>query len=118
MEILYTDSDIAVVVKPVGLLSEGEGPESMPGLLSPTLGTVFPVHRLDRNVGGVMIYARTKKAAAALCRAVNAGEWHKQYVAVVEGEMPENGRFCDLLYHDAAGEVLRRAGGRDRHPQG
>ncbi len=101
MKILYTDKDVAVVVKPVGLLSEGEGPESVPGALSADLGRLYPVHRLDRGVGGVMVYARSKAAAAALSRSMAAGEWHKQYVAVAEGEVPDNGRFCDLLYHDA-----------------
>jgi len=100
MKILYTDKALAVIVKPAGLLAAGEGPDSVPGVLLPTLGPLLPVHRLDRGVGGVMVYARTKAAAAALSRALNAGEWQKQYVAVVEGEMPENGRFCDLLYHD------------------
>ena len=72
MEILYQDSAVVVVVKPVGVLSEaGEGAgDSVPALLAPTVGEVFPVHRLDRVVGGVMVYARTKKAAAALSRAV------------------------------------------------
>lgn len=101
MKILYCDEDLAVVVKPVGLLSEGEGPESIPGALLPTLGRLFPVHRLDRNVGGVMVLARSKTAAASLSRSMKAGEWKKEYVAVVEGELSENGRFCDLLFHDA-----------------
>ena len=101
MEILYTDGDLAVVVKPAGLLSEGEGPGCVPGALFADLGRLYPVHRLDRNVGGVMVLARTNAAAAALSRSMAAGQWHKQYVAVAEGEVPENGRFCDLLYHDA-----------------
>ncbi len=101
MEILYTDDDLCVVVKPVGLFSQGEGPESVPGALFAAFGRLFPVHRLDRGVGGVMVFARGKETAAALSASMAAGEWHKQYVAVVEGEVPENGRFCDLLYHDA-----------------
>ena len=59
MEILYTDRDIAVCVKPVGLDSESELPAALAEALG---GEVYPIHRLDKNVGGVMVYARTKKA--------------------------------------------------------
>ena len=60
MEILYSDGGIAVCVKPVGLDSE----QGMPQALKEQLGGgIFPVHRLDQNVGGVMVYARTKYRA-------------------------------------------------------
>ena len=66
MELLYQDSQIVLCVKPVGLSSES-GPGSLPSLLEAQLGAaVYPVHRLDLNVGGVMVYARTRQAAAAL----------------------------------------------------
>ena len=52
MEILYRDNDIAVVVKPAGLLSEDAGEGSLPHALRDTLGVLYPVHRLDRVVGG------------------------------------------------------------------
>ena len=57
MEILYSDKNIAVCVKPVGLDSEQEVPQSLKDALG---GEIFPLHRLDKNVGGVMIFARTK----------------------------------------------------------
>ena len=63
MEILYSDKDIAVCVKPVGLDAESEVPEALKAVLG---GECFTLHRLDKNVGGVMVYARTKAAAAAL----------------------------------------------------
>ena len=69
LEVLYKDKQIAVVVKPVGLISEdGAVGESICPLLRETLGVseVYAVHRLDRAVGGVMVYALTKKAAAEL----------------------------------------------------
>lgn len=103
MEILYQDRDIVVVVKPRGVLSEEkEGEETVPALLYPMVGRVFAVHRLDRPVGGVMVYARTKKAAAALSAAVQQGTLKKTYTAVVTGT-PESltGEWRDLLYHDA-----------------
>ena len=89
--ILYTDDALAVVVKPVGLLSE-PGAGSLPEALSASLGPLFPVQRLDRAVGGVMVYARTKKAAAVLSRAVAERKIKKEYVAVVAGELPSFGR--------------------------
>lgn len=101
MELLYQDGQIAVCVKPVGLSSE-DGPGSVPRLLAEqTGGPVFPVHRLDLNVGGVMVYARTREAAAALSRAVQAGQLVKEYLAVVHGTPePEDGILEDLLWKD------------------
>ena len=66
MDILYSDKNIAVIIKPVGLDSETETPSAIKQILG---GEVFPIHRLDKNVGGVMIYARTKAAAASLSKA-------------------------------------------------
>ena len=64
IEILYKDHHIAVCVKPVGTISEDAG---MPTLLRQLLGgEAYCVHRLDTVVGGVMVYALTKKAASAL----------------------------------------------------
>ena len=70
MEILYSDKEIAVCVKPVGLDSETEVPAQLQNALG---GAAFTLHRLDKNVGGVMVYARTKAAAAALSRAIQEG---------------------------------------------
>ena len=98
MEILYSDRDIVVCVKPVGLDSESE----VPGELKKALGgEVFTLHRLDKNVGGVMVYARTKAAAAALSRAIQEGAMVKEYVALVHGTPPENGDWEDLLWKDS-----------------
>ena len=102
-KILHADSDIVLCVKPSGVLSQDAGEQSMPGLLRSALGTeeIYPVHRLDQAVGGVMVYARTAEAAAALSRQIQHSAWEKTYLAVVEGtpEAPE-GELVDLLYHD------------------
>lgn len=87
-------------VKPAGVGSEQGG---MVDLLQETLGgEIFCVHRLDKEVGGVMVYARTKAAAAALSASIAAGEMEKNYAAVVQG-VPDKERdtLRDLLYHDA-----------------
>ena len=99
MEILFSNKDIAVVLKPVGLDSEQEVPAA---IISALGGKVFPIHRLDKNVGGCMVYARSKKAAAALSRAVQEGQMQKEYVALVHGVPPERGDWQDLLWKDSS----------------
>ena len=99
MEILYSDPNIAVCVKPVGLDSEAEVPAALKEALG---GEIFPIHRLDKNVGGVMVYARTKSTAAALSRAMQEGTMVKEYVALVHGTPPEEGDWQDLLWKDSA----------------
>ena len=101
IEILFKDPHIVVCLKPSGVVSESGG---MPALLSETLGGEFLcVHRLDRSVGGVMVYARTRQAAAALSSTIAAGGMEKEYLAVVQGAPEkEKGSMRDLLYHDTA----------------
>ena len=99
MEILYSDHDLAVCVKPVGLDSEMEVPVALKELLG---GEIFPIHRLDKNVGGVMVYARTKQAAAALSKAIQDGTFIKEYVAMVHGTPPDEGDWQDLLFKDSS----------------
>ena len=98
MEIRYYDHDLAVCVKPVGLDSEAEVPAALKEQLG---GEIFPIHRLDKNVGGVMVYARTKQAAAALSKTVQEGTMVKEYVAMVHGTPPEEGDWEDLLWKDS-----------------
>lgn len=98
MEILFHDREIAVCIKPVGLDSEAE----VPAQLKQTLGgEIFPLHRLDKNVGGVMVYARTKAAAAKLSKVIQDGQMVKEYVAMVHGCPPEEGDWQDLLFKDS-----------------
>ena len=99
LEILYSDRDLAVCVKPVGLDSESEVPAAIRDVLG---GEVFPIHRLDKNVGGVMVFARTKAAAAVLSRAVQEGTMVKEYVAQVHGDPGESGDWTDLLWKDSS----------------
>ena len=98
MQIIHSDRDLAVIVKPVGLDSESAVPAAIREALG---GEVFTVHRLDLNVGGVMVYARTKQAAAALSRLIQEGAMVKEYVARVKGVPEESGDWTDLLFKDA-----------------
>ena len=94
MEILFENQHIIVCVKPVGMDSEHD----VPGALG---GEIYTVHRLDQNVGGVMVYARTKAAAAQLSKAIQDGAMVKEYVALVHGTPPESGDWEDLLFKDS-----------------
>ncbi|MCR5694574.1 MAG: RluA family pseudouridine synthase [Clostridia bacterium] len=113
-EILYCDGDIAVCVKPAGVLSE-DGPDakglSMPGLLREFLSQnnektdIYTVHRLDAGTRGVMVYARTKVAAARLSEAVRNGSFVKEYEALVNGDTgggDEETELYDLLLKDSS----------------
>lgn len=98
LTILYHDDELAVVLKPVGLDAESALPAA---IVSELGGECHTVHRLDLNVGGVMVYARTKDAAAALSRLIQAGDMVKEYVALVHGVPEESGDWTDLLLKDA-----------------
>ena len=98
MQILYSDRSLVACIKPVGLDSEREVPAALKEILG---GEIFPIHRLDQNVGGVMVYARTKAAAASLSKAVQEGLMEKEYVALVHGTPPETGDWEDLLFKDS-----------------
>ena len=97
LEILYEDQQIVVCVKPVGLDSEHQMPEELKNKLGEE---IYPVHRLDMNVGGVMLYARTRAAAARFSGLIQSNLLVKEYVACVHGTPPENGVWEDLLFTD------------------
>ena len=99
MEILFSDNNIAVCVKPVGLDSEKDVPSA---LISALGGECYTVHRLDLNVGGVMVYARTKKSAAILSKHIQDGAMIKEYYAMVHGCPDAEGDWTDLLFKDSS----------------
>lgn len=98
MEILYLDKGLVACIKPVGLDSETEVPAALKEIIG---GELFPIHRLDKNVGGVMVYARTRAAAATLSKAVQESSIVKEYVAMVHGTPPEKGDWEDFLFKDS-----------------
>lgn len=107
MEILFEDNDIIVCKKPVGVSSEfSEVFINMPQLLRNHLNDskhyIGVVHRLDAIVGGVMVYAKNKNAAAELSHQIQNGVFEKFYLTVVNG-IPENttGTYCDILFKDS-----------------
>ena len=98
MKILYSDHGIVACIKPVGLDSEADVPAALKEMIG---GEIYPIHRLDKNVGGVMVFARTKTAAAVLSKAVQEGQVIKEYVAMVHGTPPEVGDWEDFLFKDS-----------------
>ena len=101
MEIIYSDAQLCLCVKPIGVLSEEEG---MPKLLQEEFGiTHYCVHRLDRAVGGLMVYAKNSKSAAKLSGIISNKQMEKQYLAVISGcPEEESGIMRDLLFKDSA----------------
>lgn len=103
ISVLFEDSHIIVVEKPPFLVCESTAKkDGLADLLEErTGGYIGTVHRLDRGVGGVMVYAKTPAAAAKLSAAVQARELRKEYLAVVRDvPSPESGEMRDLLFHD------------------
>mgnify|MGYP000089073099 CR=1 FL=1 len=102
IEILKETARYLVCVKPIGIAAQGTQAEAMPQLLSEQLGCdIFPVHRLDQTVGGIMVYAKTVQEAARLTQAMGQGQMQKTYLAVLTGCPAEKaGTLEDLLFHD------------------
>lgn len=102
VRILFEDSEAVFAVKPAGISSESADGAGMPEILSRMTGKeIFPVHRLDRAVGGVMVYAIGKKSAAYLSRLVAERRFEKEYLACVHGECPDSGEMTDFLFKDS-----------------
>ncbi len=104
--ILSEDDSLIVCVKPAGLLAEdGDDPsEYLPAALRRQTQTdaLFTVHRLDRVVGGVMVYAKTKSAATAFGRQIQQTDmFKKEYLAVISGVPAQRSAVWeDLLFAD------------------
>ena len=104
MEIIYADEDLVVCVKPARVLSTDE-PGGVPELLRQALGTddVRTVHRLDRVVGGVMVFSRDKRFTGKLTAQVAEHKVKKEYLAVLTGvPEQEEAELRDLLFRDSS----------------
>lgn len=102
--IIHKDPAFLVVIKPPGVLST-DAPGGLPDLCRAALGdpNVRTVHRLDRVVSGLMVLARTRRAASDLGKQIQEGIFHKEYHAVLHGTPAESaGTLTDLLARDKA----------------
>ena len=109
LKILYEDNHIIVVEKPVNIPSQEDktGDEDMLSIIKKYLkekynkpGEVYLglVHRLDRPTGGVMVFARTSKAASRLSEQIREKQMHKKYLCIVDGKMENTkGSMKDFL---------------------
>lgn len=109
LNVLYEDNHVIVVEKPVNVLSQGDdtGDVSLLDMVKEYIkvkynkpGNVYVglVHRLDRPVGGIMVFAKTSKAASRLSKQVSERGFSKKYLAIVKGKMENpNDKFIDYL---------------------
>lgn len=117
IDVLYEDNHLLVVVKPPNLPAQADrsGDDDLLSILKRYIGNKYQkpgnvylglVHRLDRPVGGVMVFARTSKAAARLSAAFAEHAQDRRYLAVLRGSLPgELALEDDLLKDPATGTV-------------
>ena len=127
INILYEDGDIIVVEKPYGISSQTErgSSQDMVSLLmnyfhqsaANQVSYVGVVHRLDKNTGGVMVYAKNKSAAAKLSSQISDREAVKKYYAVIyHGEkLSEKGMMRDFLIRDGKTNTSRVASENEKN---
>ena len=108
-KIVYKDENVVVIIKPIGMPSQSDPTGDIDAMsatsqLLLSLGerdALWLVHRLDRNVSGLLAFARNKKSAAELSKIIQNGIFSKKYLAVCHGEAAE-GEYRDFLYKDSA----------------
>ncbi len=111
LSVLYEDNHVIAVYKPAGVLVQGDksGDLCLMDEVKTYLkekynkpGNVFLglVHRLDRPVAGIVLFAKTSKGASRLSKQIREHEWHKVYHAVVEGEIKQGGTLVHWIRKD------------------
>ena len=127
INIIFEDNHLLVVEKPINMpvCEDDSHDKDLLNLLKEYIkvkynkpGNVYLglVHRLDRPVGGVMVFAKTSKAASRLSKQVSEHKLNKVYLAVVEEKTPESGNFLDYLIKDSKKNqsyVTDKAHGKD-----
>lgn len=111
VKILYEDSDLVLVEKPIGLLSVAtafEKGDTLHALLKRHYlpRRVHVVHRLDQETSGIMVFAFSEAGLEGLKKLFEAHDIEREYIAIVEGHLePKKGTFTSYLYEDAAYKV-------------
>ena len=100
IKLLYQNTDIVACIKPVGMSSESDVPKQLKTQLN---SEIYTLHRLDVPVGGVMVYAKNKQAAAKYSHIIAQGDgFEKTYLAVCEGAFEQkSGVMEDILFKDS-----------------
>ena len=115
-DVLFRDRDVIVVNKTPGLLSQSDrsGDPDLLSLLSREIGrTVYPIHRLDRGVGGLIAVAANQRSAGVLSATVSGEKdaFDKEYLAVLHGRFTEpSGLLTDYLLRDEKRRITRVVG--------
>ena len=101
IKILYEDTDKVFCIKPAGITSEEEMTIKLKNQLD---SEIYALHRLDKSVSGVMVYAKTKKAVADISKKIASNEdFKKEYLVVCQGGFSEDeGTMEDLLFKDSS----------------
>ena len=100
--ILHAERSFLICCKPAGMECEHDLPEQLSAFLKCKVESLYCVHRLDRAVGGVMVWARSAEAAAVLGRQIQEKRLKKEYFAVCSGALPSVcGEMHDLLFKDS-----------------
>ena len=119
MKVLYEDNQIIVVIKEPNIPSQADKTkdEDMLSMVKkyvkekynkPGEAYIGLVHRLDRPVGGIMVFARTSKAASRLSEQVRNKEFKKKYLAVVDGKFEnKKGTLEDYLFKDERNNISK-----------
>lgn len=100
MKILFENNELLICIKPAGIPSQSDksGDIDIISLLSQQINsTLFPIHRLDRNVGGIMVFAKTKDCANFLTQKISNGDFSKKYLAILCGKAEKENELCDYL---------------------
>ncbi|MBQ8322245.1 MAG: RNA pseudouridine synthase [Clostridia bacterium] len=108
LDVIYKDRDAVAVLKPAGMPSQPDksADTDVMSALSAQLSeegdnsTLYLIHRLDRVVGGILVFARNKNSAARLSAEAAGEGMDKEYLAVIDGYL-EPGTLVDMLYKDA-----------------
>lgn len=103
IKILFEDEHICICEKLPGMLSEAsQSNESLPNILKKQMNCdIFTLHRLDKPVGGAIMYAKTKQSASAFSKLISENAITKQYITVLDA-IPDNdeAELTDFLFRD------------------
>ena len=118
INIIYEDNHLLIVEKPINVPVQEDKSKDLDFLTilkdfikkrDKKLGNVFLglIHRLDRPVGGIMVFAKTSKCASRLSEQVRNRTFKKTYFAIVEGKVDEKGTLVDKLLKDTKNNIVK-----------
>ena len=117
MKIIFEDNHVLVVIKPINMPTQEDESKDKDLLNELKLylknkynkpGNVYLglVHRLDRPVGGIMVFAKTSKAASRLSEQIKNHTFKKKYHAIILGKLDNKGKFIDKLLKDTKTNIV------------